>query len=150
MIHLISHHPPHILLMMASQSIFACFVFYLFYSSKVMVLMHPGMPEQLGNFAASGASIAPLNPVKFPAWIHWWEPVGIVRWACLKSIAAGFAGIHNSVVLTFVLEHLIIFCCHISDDWSQFVDLFLIIITVHISVRRLREVCPLCILTVSM
>ena len=56
--------------MMASQSIFACFVFYLFYSSKVMVLMHLGMPEELGNFAAASAFIAPLNPVKFPAGIH--------------------------------------------------------------------------------
>lgn len=56
--------------MMACQGIFACFVFYLFYSSKVMVLMHLGMPEQLGNFAASAAFIAPLNPVKFPAGIH--------------------------------------------------------------------------------
>jgi hypothetical protein len=40
----------------------------------------------------------------------------IVRWACLKSIAAGFAGIPDSVVLAFILEHLIIFCCHISND----------------------------------
>ena len=56
--------------MMAYRNIFACFVFYLFYSSKVMVLMHLGMPEQLGNFAAARAFIAPLNPVKFPAGIH--------------------------------------------------------------------------------
>jgi hypothetical protein len=57
-------------MMIARQGIFACFVFYLFYSGKVMVLMHLGMPEQLGNFAASAAFIAPLNPVKFPAGIH--------------------------------------------------------------------------------
>ena len=55
---------------MASQSIFACFVFYLFYSSKGTVIMHLWMPEQLDNFATSGAFIAPLNPVKFPAGIH--------------------------------------------------------------------------------
>ncbi len=55
---------------MAAQSIFVGLVFYFFYSSKVMVLMHLGVPEQLDTFAASAAFIASLNPVEFPARIH--------------------------------------------------------------------------------
>lgn len=55
---------------MVAQSIFACLAFYFFYSSVVMVLMHFGVPIQLGDLAATAALVAPLNPVKFPASKH--------------------------------------------------------------------------------
>lgn len=55
---------------MAARIIFACLVFYFFYSGIFVMLVHFGVPEQLGSFAASAAFIAPLNPVKFPARIH--------------------------------------------------------------------------------
>lgn len=55
---------------MVAQSIFACLAFYFLYSGIVAVLVHLGMPKQLGAFDASAALVAPLNPVKFPAGIH--------------------------------------------------------------------------------
>jgi hypothetical protein len=34
--------------------------------------MHFGVPEELDVFAASITSIAPLNPIKFPALLSWY------------------------------------------------------------------------------
>lgn len=56
--------------MVAPSIIFACLAFYFFHSSVVVVLVHFGVPKQLGTFAASAALVAPLNPVKFPARKH--------------------------------------------------------------------------------
>ena len=73
---------------MAAQTIFACLEFYFFYSGIVVVLVHFGVPKQLGAYAACATLVASLNPVEFPALIYRREFVDIVRRICVKRISA--------------------------------------------------------------